>query len=177
MANAPLSVEQNATREKRDAALTSVIAAVGLTTFKIVVGVMTGSLGILSEAAHSGLDLVAALVTFFAVKVSGRPPDRQHTYGHGKVENFSALFETLLLLATCGWIIYEAVQRLFFKSVEVQPSIWAFAVMAVSIAIDAGRSRVLYRAARKHNSQALEADALHFRTDIYSSSVVIAGLG
>jgi cation diffusion facilitator family transporter len=163
-------------RDKEGAALTSVIAAVGLTTFKILVGVLTGSLGILAEAAHSGLDLVAALVTFFAVRISGKPADKQHLYGYGKVENLSALFETLLLLVTCVWIISEAIQRLFFKSVEVENSIWSFVVMAASIAIDYSRSRVLYRAARRYNSQALEADALHFSTDIWSSSVVILGL-
>ncbi len=162
--------------EKKSAALSSVFAAVGLTTFKIIVGALTGSLGILAEAAHSGLDLVAALVTFLAVRVSGKPADEHHRYGHGKVENISALFETLLLLATCVWIIYEAVQRLFVRSVEVEVSIWSFLVMGVSIVIDYTRSRILYRAARKHNSQALEADALHFSTDIWSSSVVILGL-
>ncbi len=162
--------------EKRAAALSSVVAAVGLTTFKIVVGISTGSLGILAEAAHSGLDLLAALMTFFAVRLSGKPADDQHLYGHGKIENLSALFETLLLLVTCVWIIYEAVQRLFFRHVEIEVTFWAFLVMAVSIAVDFTRSRVLYRAARKHNSQALEADALHFSTDIWSSSVVILGL-
>jgi cation diffusion facilitator family transporter len=168
--------KSNAKREKRVAALSSVFAAVGLTTFKIIVGVMTGSLGILSEAAHSGLDLVAALVTFFAVRYADRPPDAQHRYGHGKLENLSALIETLLLLATCVWIIYEAGQRLFVESVEVDASIWAFLIMAVSITVDYSRSRLLMRVARKHNSQALEADALHFSTDIWSSSVVIVGL-
>ena len=163
-------------REKNHAALTSVIAAIALTTFKIVVGILTQSLGILAEAAHSGLDLVAALVTLLAVRYSGRPADREHTYGHGKVENLSALFETLLLLATCVWIIYEAIQRLFYKTVTVEASIWAFIFMGTSIIIDYSRSRVLYKAARKHNSQALEADALHFSTDIWSSSVVIVGL-
>lgn len=165
-----------ADREKRSAALSSVVAAVGLTTFKIIVGILTGSLGILAEAAHSGLDLVAALVTFLAVRLSGKPADEDHRYGHGKIENLSALFETVLLLITAVWIIYEAIQRLFFKSVEVEVSIWAFVVMFVSIAIDYTRSRVLYRAAKAHNSQALEADALHFSTDIWSSSVVILGL-
>ena len=174
--NLEMNPAQTAEREKTLAVLSSVVAAVGLTTFKIIVGALTGSLGILAEAAHSGLDLVAALVTFLAVRVSGRPADQQHTYGHGKVENLSALFETLLLLATCVWIIYEAIQRLFFKPVQVEVSIWAFIVMAVSIAIDYSRSRVLYRAALKHKSQALEADALHFSTDIWSSSVVIFGL-
>jgi len=163
-------------REKSSAALSSVIAAVGLTGFKIVVGIATGSLGILAEAAHSGLDLVAALVTFFAVKISGKPADESHLYGHGKVENLSALFETFLLFVTCIWIIYEAVQRLFFKEVQVEASIWGFIVMATSIVIDYTRSRILYRAARKYRSQALEADALHFSTDIWSSSVVIFGL-
>jgi cation diffusion facilitator family transporter len=162
--------------EKRSAAFSSVVAAVLLTTLKLVVGLLTGSLGILSEAAHSGLDLVAALVTFFAVRLSDRPPDEQHLYGHGKIENLSALVETFLLLLTCVWIIYEAIQRLFFKSVEIEATIWAFGVMAVSIVVDFSRSRILYAAARKHKSQALEADALHFSTDIWSSSVVIGGL-
>jgi cation diffusion facilitator family transporter len=165
-----------AAREKRGAALSSVVAAVFLTGMKLAIGLMTGSLGILSEAAHSALDLVAAGVTFLAVRVSDRPADREHTYGHGKVENLSALFETLLLLGTCVWIIHEAVQRLFFKHVEVQASLWAFIVMGVSIVVDVSRSRVLMKAARKHRSQALEADALHFSTDVWSSSVVIVGL-
>jgi len=112
----------------------------------------------------------------FAVKISGKAPDKQHHFGHGKVENLSALFETLLLLATSVWIIYEAIQRLFFKSVEMEISIWAFLVMIVSIVIDASRSRMLFKAAKKYKSQALEADALHFSTDIWSSSVVILGL-
>ena len=165
-----------ASREKNNAALSSVIAAVGLTMLKLVVGITTNSLGILAEAAHSGLDLVAAIITLIAVRISDRPADGNHRYGHGKVENLSALFETLLLLATCVWIIYESVQRLFFRPANVDPSIWAFLVMGLSIAVDASRSRILYRAARKHNSQALEADALHFSTDIWSSSVVILGL-
>lgn len=165
-----------AQKEKTAAALSSVVAAVGLTSFKLIVGLLTNSLGILAEAAHSGLDLAAALMTFFAVRVADKPADREHPFGHGKVENLSALFETVLLLATSAWIIYEAVQRLFYKSVHVESSIWAFVVMGASIVIDYTRSRILYRAAKKHNSQALEADALHFSTDIWSSSVVILGL-
>lgn len=168
--------EAQAIREKRWAALTSVIAAVLLTSFKLVVGLLTGSLGILAEAAHSGLDLVAALVTFFAVRISDRPADEVYLYGYGKIENLSALIETLLLLITCVWIIYEAIQRLFFRTVEIEANVWAFAVMFTSIVVDVSRSRILYRAARRHNSQALEADALHFSTDIWSSSVVIGGL-
>lgn len=163
-------------REKQSAALTSLIAAVGLTAIKIVVGVLTGSLGILAEAAHSGLDLVAALMTFLAVRIAGRPPDRTHLYGHGKVENLSALFETLLLLLTCGWIVWEAVHRLMSHSAVVEVNAWSFAVMGISIVTDFSRSRVLSRAATKYHSQALEADALHFQTDIWSSSVVIFGL-
>ncbi|MBI5035108.1 MAG: cation-efflux pump [Chloroflexi bacterium] len=163
-------------REKGNAAVTSVIAAIFLTSMKLVVGIMTGSLGILAEAAHSALDLVAALITFFAVRVSDRPADETHLYGHGKVENLSALAETALLLITCGWIIYEAINRLFFETVEVDPSIWAFVTMGISIIVDVSRSRVLARAAKKYNSQALEADALHFSTDVWSSSVVIVGL-
>ena len=165
-----------ADREKRLVALSSVLAAVVLTTMKIVVGLMTNSLGILSEAAHSGLDLVAAIVTFYAVRASGRPADREHTYGHGKIENLSALFETFLLLVTCIWIIYEAIQRLFFKQVEVDPSIWAFLAVLVSVVLDYSRSRALSRVARKYDSRALEADALHFSTDIWSSLVVAFGL-
>jgi len=163
-------------REKRRAAATSVLAAVLLTVFKLVIGLSTNSLGILSEAAHSGLDLVAAVVTYLAVRISDKPADSEHPYGHGKVENFSALFETLLLLITCVWIIHEAIDRLFYKSVTVEATVWSFLVIAVSIVIDINRSRMLYRAARKHHSQALEADALHFRTDIWSSSVVLIGL-
>jgi cation diffusion facilitator family transporter len=162
--------------EKSWAALTSLAAAVGLTAFKIVIGAMTGSLGILAEAAHSGLDLVAALITYLAVRFSGRPADRTHLYGHGKIENLSALFETLLLLVTCVWIVHEAIQRLQSQRVEVEVTFWSFAVMAVSIAVDVSRSRMLFAAARKFNSQALEADALHFQTDIWSSAVVIFGL-
>lgn len=174
---APQSATAAASREKQLVALSSVVAAIFLTAMKLVVGLMTGSLGILAEAAHSGLDLVAAGITFFAVRVSDRPADREHTYGHGKVENLSALFETLLLFGTCAWIIYEAVQRLFVEHVEVQSSWWAFVVMGISIVIDISRSRALMKAARKYNSQALEADALHFSTDVYSSAVVILGLG
>src|ERR1035438_10364665 len=106
-------------REKRSAALSSLVAAVGLTAMKTIVGLLPGSLGILAEAAHSGLDLVAALMTYIAVRISGRPADRTHLYGHGKVENLSALLETLLLFVTCGWIIQEALHRLFFHKVEV----------------------------------------------------------
>ena len=165
-----------AQKEKNQAVGISVLAAIGLTTFKLIVGITTNSLGILAEAAHSALDLVAALMTWFAVRISGKPADKEHQFGHGKVENLSALFETFLLLLTSAWIIYEAVQRLFYKTEIVDVSVWSFIVMATSIVVDINRSRMLYKVARKHNSQALEADALHFSTDIWSSSVVILGL-
>ena len=163
-------------KEKQSAALSSLIAAIALTAFKAVVGLATGSLGILAEAAHSGLDLVAAAMTFIAVRISGRPADHSHLYGHGKVENLSALAETMLLLGTCVWIVWEAMRRLLYHRVEVEVTVWSFIVMATSIVIDFSRSRVLARAAKKYKSQALEADALHFQTDIWSSAVVILGL-
>jgi len=166
----------SAEREKKAAAGNSVLAALLLTSMKLVVGILTGSLGILAEAAHSGLDLVAAFITFVAVSISDRPADRDHPYGHGKIENFSALVETVLLFVTCAWIIYEAVRRIAFQTIEIDPGLWAFLVMVISIGVDVSRSRMLYRTARKHHSQALEADALHFSTDVWSSSVVIGGL-
>ncbi len=163
-------------QEKRLVALSSVLAAIGLTAFKLIVGLLSGSLGILAEAAHSGLDLVAALMTLVAVRVADRPPDETHNYGHAKFENLSAFLEAGLLLLTAAWIIYEAAQRLLYNQSEVDASIWAFLVMGVSIAVDITRSRALMRVAKQQGSQALEADALHFRTDIWSSVVVILGL-
>ena len=176
MSNEEVSTIDLTRHEKKRAAGSSVLAALGLTGMKLVVGLLSGSLGILAEAAHSGLDLVAALVTLIAVSVSDRPADEAHPYGHGKVENISALIETLLLFLTCAWIIYEAVRRIFFREVHVEAGLWAFLVVIVSIAIDVSRSRMLSRAAKKHRSQALEADALHFSTDVWSSAVVLGGL-
>ena len=176
MADLPLTNAATMRAEKRAVAGNSVLAAIAITSLKIVVGFTTGSLGILSEAAHSGLDLIAAIITFLSVRVSDKPADADHQYGHGKVENFSAFVETGLLLLTCLWIIYEAIERLFFRRVEIEPSVWAFAVMLASIAVDLWRSRVLGRIAQKYDSQALEADALHFSTDVWSSGVVILGL-
>lgn len=165
-----------ASREKQSAAFWSVVAAIALTGMKLAVGFATGSLGILAEAAHSALDLVAAIVTFVAVRMADRPADLDHPYGHKRVENLSALFETLLLLVTCVWIVREAVERLRHGGAEVEASYAAFAVIAISIVIDVNRSRNLQRMADKHKSQALEADALHFSTDVWSSCVVLAGL-
>jgi cation diffusion facilitator family transporter len=168
--------EKSAEQEKRFVALTSVGAAIFIAAIKLIVGILTHSLGILAEAAHSALDLAAAAVTFFAVRISGRPPDERQMFGYGKVENLSALFEAFLLLVTCIWIIYEAVDRLVYKAVAVDISVWSFLVMLISIAINISRARALMRVAKKHGSQALEADAIHFNTDIWSSWVVIGGL-
>ncbi len=139
----------NMQREKKAVALSSIFAAVGITAMKVVVGITTGSLGILSEAAHSGLDLVAAAVTYVFRPVSDKPADAEHQYGHGKVESFSAFVETGLLLLTCVWIVYEAGQRLFFHSVDIEPTLWAFVVMGISIVVDTWRSRKLRHHRRK----------------------------
>ncbi len=167
-------MDKNAKKEK--VALSSVLAGILLTSLKLIVGIITGSMGIISEAAHSALDLGAALITYFAVKISKKPADAEHHYGHGKVENLSALAETLLLFITCAWIIYEAVRRLITKELEVEIAWYSFAVMIISIIVDITRSKALSKVAKETNSQALEADALHFSSDIYSSGVVILGL-
>src|SRR5262249_42685360 len=183
MAEAPAEVERNSQtsarvmrREKRTVARNSVAAAVVITTLKLVVGLATGSLGVLSEAAHSGLDLIAAVVTLFSVRLSDKPADADHQYGHGKVENFSAFIETGLLLLTCVWIIWEAIRRMFYHHVEIEPTAAAFIVMSFSMVVDFWRSRALKKIADRYQSQALEADALHFGTDVLSSGVVVIGL-
>ncbi|MGA2035005.1 MAG: cation-efflux pump, partial [Thermoguttaceae bacterium] len=166
-----------ANREKGLVALSSLLAAVVLTLLKLLVGLSTHSLGILAEAAHSALDLVAAAVTLWAVRISGLPADQEHTYGHGKFENLSALFETILLLLTCVGIAYEAARRLLFgQQAEVDASGAAFLVVLFSMVVDFSRSRALRKVSEKYQSQALEADALHFSTDIWSSGVVLLGL-
>jgi cation diffusion facilitator family transporter len=161
---------------KQRVAFSSVLAAAFLIVLKLYVGLVTNSLGILSEALHSSLDFVAAFITMSAVVSASKPADSDHHFGHGKSENLSAMVETILLLITCFWIFAEAFNRVFISHQFVEANLWAFGTMAISIVVDVSRSRVLYRAARKYNSQALEADALHFSSDILSSSVVIAGL-
>src|SRR5215469_17832537 len=135
MAASSISSPESIRLEKRSVARNSMLAAFGMTGLKIVVGFATGSLGLISEAAHSALDLIAAIITFFSVGVSDKPADADHQYGHGKVENFSAFIETGLLLITCIWIVYEAILRLFFRHVEIEPSVAAFAVMLFSMAV------------------------------------------
>lgn len=161
---------------KQRAALGSLLAAIFLVIFKLYVGLITNSLGILAEALHSSLDLVAAGITMLAVHASSRPADEDHPFGHGKSENISALAETVLLILTCAWIFFEAYRRIFIDHVSVQASLAGFLVMGVSMIININRSRTLYKVAKKYNSQALEADALHFSSDILSSAVVILGL-
>jgi len=163
-------------KEKKNVALLSVFAAIFLTGIKLVIGIITGSLGILSEALHSGLDLIAAIITYISVRISDKPADRDHNFGHGKIENFSAFIETILLVITCIWIVYEALGRLISGKTHIEVNKWSYIVIIASIIIDVTRSRALYKVARKYNSQALEADALHFSTDIWSSLVVLLGL-
>lgn len=171
-----MNVMDNGASEKSRAAMLSLLAALGLTSIKLAVGLYTNSLGILSEALHSGLDLLAAVLTLAAVRISAKPADSRHPYGHGKAENLSALAQTVLLFATCAWVVYEGVQRLASGSSPVVPSLWGVGVMAISMAVDINRVRVLRRVAKNFNSQALEADALHFSTDILSSAVVLVGV-
>src|SRR6202045_2932118 len=164
-------------KEKKRAALLSVGSALALVSLKTFLVLRTGSLGVLSEALHSGLDLVAAIITFLSVRVSDEPADERHPYGHGKFENFSAFVETGLLLLTALYIIYEAFMRLFFRSVHIEPSITAIVILFCALAIDVTRARALSRVAKKFSSDALEADALHFSTDVWSPVVVIFGVG
>jgi cation diffusion facilitator family transporter len=165
-----------ATHDKRLAALGSVGSAVLLILLKVFLAILTGSLGVLSEALHSILDLVAAVITYLSVRVADKPADAEHLYGHGKIESFSAFVETGLLLLTAIYIIWEAFQRLLFNAVHINPSIEAIAILALAMGIDVLRSRSLRRIAKKYPSEALEADALHFSTDVWSTFVVILGI-
>jgi len=162
---------------KERVALSSIAASAGLTIAKAVVGWLSGSLGILSEAGHSLVDLGATVLTYFAVRISGKPADEEHHYGHGKVESLAALAETALLFLLSGVVIWEAMQRLFWhEPVHVQATVWAFGVIVASIVVDFFRARVLYRVAHETSSEALEADALHFGSDMWSSVAVLIGL-
>ncbi|MDO5536749.1 MAG: cation diffusion facilitator family transporter, partial [Desulfovibrionaceae bacterium] len=161
---------------KARAALLSLVAAVFLTSLKLAIGLATSSLALLSEALHSGLDLLAALMTWYAIRVSARPADRRHPYGHGKVENLSALAETVLLFVVCAYVGYEGATRLMTGESAVVPSLWGVVCMLVSMAVDISRVRALRKVAKKTGSQALEADALHFSTDILSSAAVFLGV-
>ena len=164
--------------DKEKAALGSIAASAALTVAKAVIGLLTGSLAIVSEAGHSLLDLSATILTYFAVRISGRPADAEHQYGHGKVESITALAETALLFLLTAVVIREALQRLFgARPHAVEANAAAFAVIAVSIVIDFFRARTLRRVARENSSEALSADALHFSSDMWSSVAVLIGLG
>src|SRR5271155_2201298 len=171
-----LDPAQQASQEKRLAALASVGSAVLLIALKIFLVVRTGSLGVLSEALHSTLDFVAAVITYLSVRVADKPADADHLYGHGKVESFSAFVETALLLFTAVYIIWEAFQRLLFHTSHMRPSLQAILILALCMCIDFVRARGLNRVAKKYPSEALEADALHFSTDVWSTFVVILGI-
>jgi cation diffusion facilitator family transporter len=162
--------------KKQQVALSSVVASLLLTAMKLVVGLLTGSIGIISEAAHSALDFGAASLTWYAVRMSDKPADSKHHYGHAKVESVSALIETGLLVLTSAWIIYAAIERLMAGTIEIEVTWYAYAVMGISIVVDVSRSIALKKVAKETGSQALEADALHFSSDILSSAVVIVGL-
>src|SRR5215467_8353936 len=164
-------------QEKKRAALLSIGSAALLLCLKTFLVIRTDSLGILSEALHSGLDLIAAIITFLSVRVSDQPADERHPYGHGKFENFSAFVETGLLILTAFYVIYEAFGRLFFRSVHIQPSLSAILILCVALLIDVTRARKLAHVAERYSSEALEADALHFSTDVWSTIVVITGIG
>ncbi|HXW55695.1 MAG TPA: cation-efflux pump [Candidatus Cybelea sp.] len=170
------SPAERATHEKRLAALASVGSAVVLVLLKVFLAILTRSLGVLSEALHSILDLVAAVITYLSVRVSDKPADAEHLYGHGKVESFSAFVETGLLLLTALYIIWEAFQRLVFNTVHIRPSVEAIVILGCGMGIDVVRARALRRAAQQYPSDALEADALHFSTDVWSTFVVILGI-
>lgn len=167
---------EHAAREKRLAALGSVGSAVVLVILKVFLAIVTGSLGVLSEALHSSLDLVAAVITYLSIRVADKPADAQHLYGHGKVESFSAFVETGLLLLTALYVIGEALERLLFRAPQLHPSLKAIFILVAALGIDVVRSRALRRVAKKYPSQALEADALHFSTDVWSTLVVILGV-
>lgn len=163
-------------QEKLKVVIISIIASSGLMILKFSIGALTNSLGILSEGMNSGLDLIAGLVTLYAIRMVLRPSDLSYTYGYGKFESLSSLAQIVLLLVVASWVTYEAINRIFFENVRPEISVFSILIMFVSIGIDYGRSRALYRAARKFDSQALEADGLHFRADMFSSAIVVAGL-
>jgi cation diffusion facilitator family transporter len=163
--------------EKRRVALDSMLAAGAMTLLKLAAGLVSGSLGVLSDAAHSGLDLVGSALTFFSVRVSDKPADEDHTYGHGKFENFSSFGEVLLMAVSSAWIIWEAIERIAQHRKELHALVWPALVVAASIGVDFWRSRRLRAVAQRTGSSALATDAFHFASDIWSSLAVLCGLG
>ena len=169
-------LNQLAYKEKIRVAITSIIASSSLTISKFIIAIFTNSLGLLSEGMHSGLDVLAALMTLYAIRISRKPPDPEHNYGYAKFESLTSLGAVLLLFIVAGWIFYEGLERIFFKHVVPEVTVFSFGVLIASIIVDYGRSRALYKVADKYGSQAIEADALHFRVDMLTSSVVLVGL-
>jgi cation diffusion facilitator family transporter len=161
---------------KRRTALASVAAAAVITVLKLLAAIVSHSIGMYSEAAHSALDLLASAITLMSVMFSGRPADENHPYGHEKIENLAAFTETLLMLGSVLWIVTESIHRIFEPNAVVHISPWPFAVLLLSMAVDFLRSKSLAQTASDTGSAALEADAVHFGTDIWSSFAVIAGL-
>jgi cation diffusion facilitator family transporter len=155
----------------------SILSNTCLIIMKLVVGIISGSVSIVSETIHSSMDLMAAIIAFFSVKVSDNPPDSRHPYGHGKVENISGVIEALLIFVAAIWIIIEAVKKLLGESIELESIGIGSAVMLVSALVNIIVSRKLYKVAKETNSVALEADALHLKTDVYTSLGVAVGLG
>lgn len=170
------SMHNAAYKEKIGIAITSIIASLALTISKFVMALLTNSLGLLSEGMHSGLDVFAALMTLYAIRMSRKPPDPEHNYGYAKFESLTSLGAVLLLFIVAGWIFYEGIERILFTHEAPEVTWVSFGVLAASIIVDYGRSRALYRVANKYGSQAIEADALHFRVDMLTSSVVLVGL-
>jgi cation diffusion facilitator family transporter len=162
--------------EKRRVALLSMAAAAVMTVLKLGAGLLSGSLGVLSDAAHSGLDLAGSALTFFSVNVSDKPADEDHTYGHGKIENLSAFAESGLMAFSCAWIVWEAVARIIYHTVNLHHSLWPVLVLVTSIVVDRWRSRQLRAVALRTGSPALATDAFHFASDIWATFAVLAGL-
>jgi cation diffusion facilitator family transporter len=161
----------------RRTALASVVAAICLIAIKLVTGLAAGSLGLVADAAHSGTDLVAALLTFYAVGVATRPADAGHRYGHGKAEHLAALGEAAFLALVSVGVAALAVARLAgWIELDVEPAWWAFAALGVVLAIDLSRTVVSYRVARHHGSAAILSNAVHFGSDLISSFAVLCGL-
>jgi cation diffusion facilitator family transporter len=155
----------------------SIISNTVLIIMKLVVGIMSGSVSILSEAIHSSMDLLAAMIAFLSVRVSDNPPDSRHPYGHGKVENISGVIEALLIFVAAIWIIVEAVKKLIGETAVLESIGIGSVIMFVSALVNIFVSRRLYKVARETHSVALEADALHLKTDVYTSLGVAIGLG
>ena len=155
----------------------SIVSNTLLILLKMAVGFISGSVSIVSEAIHSSMDLVAAIIAFLSVRVSDNPPDSRHPYGHGKIENISGVIEALLIFIAAIWIIVEAVKKLAGEKIEIDSIALGSIVMLISAIVNTIVSRRLYKVARATNSVALEADALHLKTDVYTSLGVSAGLG